>query len=118
MLSWRLRALYDDKFGERIDRWFGFAIAAVLLFVGLKPVIFGAGPHEPPFGIFTTLMGAYFLFAALFKPGLVSPFSLPLLALAGAVFRLKPGVDRAIDLDETDSEIEAERKPVRNDLNE
>lgn len=115
MLSWRLRALYDDEFGKRIDRWFGFVVAGVLLCIGLQPVIFGAGPHEPPIGVFTTLMAVYFLFAAMFKPGLVSPFSLPLIALIGTVFRLKPGVDRAIDVDQIDRERN-QHKTIDTDL--
>lgn len=94
-LSWRFRALYDDDFGRRVDRWFGAGAAIGLLVIALKPVVFG----EPPIGIFSMVAGIYFLLGALFWLRMVTPFSLISIAFAGAFVRLTPGVDRAEDAD-------------------
>lgn len=101
-LSWRLRALYDDEYGRRFDRWFGAGAGLGLLFLGLRPVIFGAAPGAAPIGLFSTFAAVYFLVGAIFWPRIITPFSLLCLALMGAAARLKPGVDRVADVDPKD----------------
>jgi len=118
-LSWRLRALYDDEFGRRVDRWFGAGAAIGLLMIALKPVVFGAPPGDPPIGIFSMVAGIYFLLGAVFWPRMVTPFSLICVAFAGAFVRLRPGVDRVVDaeLDEFDERDVADgRRPDRDGL--
>jgi hypothetical protein len=101
-LSWRLRALYDDEFGRRVDRWFGAGAAVGLLIIALKPVVLGAPPGAPPIGIFSMIAAIYFLLGAFFWPRMVTPFSLLCIAFAGAFVRLMPGVDRAEDIEPGD----------------
>ena len=112
-LSWRLRALYDDEFGRRVDRWFGAGAAIGLLMIALKPVVFGAPPGDTPIGMFSMIAGIYFLLGALFWPRMVTPFSLICVAFAGAFVRLRPGVDRVVDAEIDEQDVADSRRPDR-----
>ncbi len=112
-LSWRLRALYDDEFGRRVDRWFGAGAAIGLLMIALKPVVFGAPPGDTPIGMFSMIAGIYFLLDALFWPRMVTPFSLICVAFAGAFVCLRPGVDRVVDAEIDEQDVADSRRPDR-----
>ena len=109
-LSWRPRALSDDEFGRRVDRWFGAGAAIGLSVIALKPVVFGAPPGEAPIGIFSSVAALYFLLGAVFWPRMVTPFSLLCIAFAGAFVRLTPGVDRVEDAERDELDALEDRR--------
>jgi hypothetical protein len=88
-LSWRQRALYDDGFGRKFDRWFAMGVGVGLLIVAIMPGMLSIWESSIAGTLLAILFGTYFLFAAWRVPNLVTPFSLAVLAAAGAIFSFK-----------------------------
>ncbi|MGZ0188529.1 MAG: hypothetical protein ACKVH0_11095 [Alphaproteobacteria bacterium] len=108
-LSWRQRALYDDGFGQRFDRWFALGAGIGLLIVAFLPDILGIRESPIVGTLLAFLFGVYFLFAAWRAPNLVTPFSLAFLAVAGALFSFKLGRVRPLDDNDHDAEEDSNK---------
>ncbi len=93
-LNWRDRALYDDVYGRRFDRWFGVGAGIGLIAVGVAVGIFDTSEAAMQITVIMTIAGTLALMAAWRAPLILSPFSLLFLGLISAFWRLTPGVRR------------------------
>jgi len=81
-LSWRERALHDDEFGRRFDRWFGLGCGSGLLICGAAVAI-RDGSAATPAGVLLLIGAALVLLASWRFPQALTPFSLLFLSLFG-----------------------------------
>ena len=93
-LNWRQKALYDDAYGRRFDRWFGAGAGLGLLIAGLTMGVVGVSDGAILGTVIMTVAGLLILLAAWAAPVAISPLSLLFLGLAGAFFHLRPGLHR------------------------